>query len=327
MGNSLKIGWLSHHVEGIAPLIGLLDAKAPIAAIITLKDDLLKKRSGAADFGQIAQQHSIPIHHIANVNSDEALEIFRDLALDALFVIGWSQILRPNALDCFPLGCFGAHASLLPANRGSAPINWALIKGERITGNTLMRLSADVDAGDIIAQRTFAISNHDNVATLYAKVADTNLDMLLSLTRELGETDHVVGQRQCAADEALLPRRRPEHGVIDWRWNAPKLYNFVRALTRPYPGAIGRIDGKTYKIWHLSPLPIHAGMAGPGQILGSVPSDLPGQSGLAVACGSGAVLLHEIEDENGRSIADRSLAAIFDEGMAWTLEENSLDIG
>lgn len=321
-----RIGWLSHHVEGVAPLIGLLDAGAPIVAVITLREDLLVQRSGAAGFAGIAAAHGLPLHRISNVNNDASLTLWRDLKLDALFVIGWSQILHAPTLACFPLGCFGAHASLLPANRGSAPINWALIKGEKVTGNTLMRLGTEVDAGDIVAQRAFAISPHDNANSLYAKVADTNLDMLLSVARDIAAGRPVVATRQAHVDAELLPRRRPEHGVIDWRWSAAKLYDFVRALTRPYPGATARVDGASYRVWHVSPLPIDERLSEPGTVIGSVPSDVPGKSAVMIACGTGAVLLHELQDEAGAVISDRALADRFRPGMMWQVEENALDV-
>src|SRR5439155_304057 len=125
--------------------------------------------------------HFIPVH---------LHPYYRDkygYALDAdiVFVIGWSQILHPPTLRLARSGMIGAHASLLPHNRGSAPINWALIRGERHAGNSLLWLAEDVDGGAVIDQTTFCITAYDTCASLYERVAASNRDMLLGLVPRL----------------------------------------------------------------------------------------------------------------------------------------------
>lgn len=308
MPRALRIGWMSHHIEGIKPLKAVLTAGFPVQAIITLQDDLMAKKSGAANFAGIASEHNIPLHHVRNVNDPPSIELLNCLNLDVLFVIGWSQILHPPALRSAKLGCFGAHASLLPANRGSAPVNWALIKGETRTGNTLMRLSEGVDAGDIVAQRTIPISPFDNVAILYDLVAETNCEMVLELLWNLAETKVLQVRPQCNDGSPLLPRRRPEHGMLDWTQPARKVYDFIRALTRPYPGAFSWANGLRTKIWRSALLPVTGRLAEPGVVLGPMVSDSPDACGLAVSCSEGAVVLLEIEAVDGRVWSGRELA-------------------
>lgn len=305
---ALRIGWMSHHVEGLAPLAALLDAGYPIACIITLEQDLLARKSGAADYQELARQASIPLRRIRNVNDPASLDLLAELDLDVLFVIGWSQILRKPALDLIRIGSFGAHASLLPANRGSAPINWALIKGEQRTGNTLMILSPEVDGGDIVAQRAVAITPFDNVATLYEKVGQTNSEMLLELAGQLVSREKILAEPQVQDETPLLARRRPGDGLIDWNQSAVAVYDFVRALTRPYPGAFSYIDGRRYLIWRAARLPLELPLAAAGSILGPVVSDSDDGCGLLVACKSGALTLLEIEDSDGRILSGRELA-------------------
>lgn len=305
---TLRIGWMSHHVEGIAPLKAVLAAGFSIQAIITLQDDLMVKKSGAADFADIAVTLDVPLHHIRSANDPAAVSLLNKLDLDVLFVIGWSQILRPPALGAAKLGCFGAHASLLPANRGSAPINWALIKGETQTGNTLMRLSQGVDEGDIVAQRPIPISVFDNVATLYDRVAETNCEMILELLRTLADGGPLPLRQQLDDGSPLLPRRRPEHGLLDWAQPACNVYDFIRALTRPYPGAFSSADGARAMIWRSALLPVTGPLAEPGTVLGSIVSDSPEACGLVVACSEGAVVLLEIELPVGKVWSGRALA-------------------
>lgn len=305
---TLRIGWMSHHVEGIKPLKAVLAAGFTIEAVVTLQDDLMAKKSGAADFADIAAEHDVPLHHVRNANDPASVELLNGLNLDVLFVIGWSQILHPLALGSAKLGCFGAHASLLPANRGSAPINWALIRGEVQTGNTLMRLSEGVDAGDIVDQRPIPISLFDNVATLYDRVAETNCEMILDLLRGLAGDKPLQAQPQSHDGSPLLPRRRPEHGLLDWAQPAGKVYDFIRALTRPYPGAFSGANGTRKLIWRSALLPLTGCLAEPGTVLGSMVSDRQDACGLVVACSEGAVVVLEIEDVDGKTWSGRELA-------------------
>lgn len=323
-GQILRIGWMSHHLEGVKPLLDLLAAGIPIAGIITLDPDLLAKRSGAAAYDEIAVRHGLALHRIRNVNSPDALALLERLDLDVLFVIGWSQILRKDALSLVKVGCFGAHASLLPANRGSAPINWALIKGEKQTGNSLMKLSVDVDGGDIVAQRAFDITPFDNVAKLYDKVGRSNSEMLLELAKRLVSSQPVQATPQVDNGSPLLPRRRPEHGQIDWQQPAKAVYDFIRALTRPYPGAFSFLDGKRYLVWRSALLPMDAALAPAGTILGPVISDDDTSCGIAVACQRGAIVLHEIERDDGTQYSGQSLAT---EGLSgkWSQGEPCRD--
>ncbi|NGP53787.1 methionyl-tRNA formyltransferase [Thioalkalivibrio sp. XN8] len=304
----LRIGWLSHHVEGVKPLHDLITAGYPIECIITLDAERLAIRSGAANFAEIAVGYGLPCFRVRNINDEETLDLLTRLDLDVLLVIGWSQILGERVLRSTKIGCFGAHASLLPANRGSAPVNWALIRGERYTGNTLIRLAEDVDSGDIVAQRRIEISPFDNVATLYERVAMTNSEMLLELVDTLLSGRRPDYTPQVSDGAPLLPRRRPEDGLIKWEHSAGDVYNFIRALTNPYPGAFSFLEGRKYLVWRAALLPLQQQLGSPGTILGPVYSDLVDASGMLVACGVGGVVLLEIENHDGQRIQGASLA-------------------
>ena len=123
----LNIGWLGYHIEGKLAIDEVLQRGNKISAILTLDQQSKSRRSAVADFLEVSKKYDIPLFEISNINSKEAIDLLLSLNLDILLVIGWSQILSPSVLDCFKIGAIGAHASLLPDNRGSAPINWALI--------------------------------------------------------------------------------------------------------------------------------------------------------------------------------------------------------
>ena len=135
MKSNLKIGWLGFHEEGILALKYLLRNKL-LSVLITLDDNLLKLKSGSLKYQNVIKGINVPIYKIKRINDIEVIDKFKNFKLDILFVIGWGQILNSKALEIPKVGVIGAHASLLPELRGSAPINWALIKGYKETGNT-----------------------------------------------------------------------------------------------------------------------------------------------------------------------------------------------
>jgi len=313
----MRCGWIGNHLEGLPAFEALLDAGAEIVAALTLTPEAAAKRSGSVDYAPLCRSYDVPLHRISDVNSPESLAVLRSLDLDVLFVIGWSQILRLDTLATARIGVVGAHASLLPKNRGSAPINWALIRGERETGNSLLWLADGVDTGAVIDRMAIEITPFDTCATLYERVALTNRDMLLRLWCRLLKGER-PGTPQAHTDEPPLPRRRPADGLLDWRGPSNKVYDFVRALTRPYPGAFGRLGGERWTVWQAALPPLAASpVAEPGTCLGPVVSPIADACGQLVACGQGAVALLEVESEHGLVLKGHELAAADWQGKSW----------
>jgi len=319
--NPMRFGWVGSHMEGLPAFEALLAAGADIAAALTLTAEAAAKRSGAADYEPLCRRGGVPLHRVSDVNSADAIALLRSLDLDVLFVIGWSQILRADALATARLGVVGAHASLLPRNRGSAPINWALIRGERETGNSLLWLADGVDTGAVIDRSAIAITPYDTCATLYERVAVTNRDMLLRLWRRLLNGERPGTPQPADAPDAPLPRRRPADGLLDWHGASHRVYDFVRALTRPYPGAFGHLQGERWTVWQAALPPLDAiPIAEPGTCLGPVVSPADDACGQLVACGQGAVTLLEVESENGRVLRGRALGEADWRGLTWDRE-------
>ena len=314
----MKFGWIGFHVEGVSALRSLLEKQFALDAVITLKPSLAAKRSGTADYHSLCREFGVPLYEVANINDEEALELLRKLALDVVFVIGWSQIVRPEALSLAKVGMIGAHASLLPRNRGRAPINWALINGERVTGNSLIWLAPGVDTGDIIDQTEIHITPYDTCASLYDRVAESNREMILRTIPQLlaGERP---GRPQEVNGHSTLPGRRPEDGLVNWSNESTKLYDFVRALTRPYPGAFSWLGGRRWKIWQCALLPTnHVSGTKPGEVIGPLVSSVDDACGQVVACGTGAVALLELETDEGEIVSGRQLSEQRWNGQVWT---------
>lgn len=302
----MKIGWVGVHAEGIPALEAVCQSDHELVGLVTLQQDKANRRSGSGGYESICQRFHIPIHEVDHINDAASIELLKSWNCDLLVVLGWGQILGAEALDTAKIGVVGAHASELPHNRGSAPINWAIINGETQTGNSLMWLADGVDAGDLIDQRSFPITPFDTCSTLYDHVAESNRDMILDLLSKLAAGDR-PGSPQQHTDEPILPRRRPKDGLINWNSSSQDIYNLVRAVTRPYPGAFGELNGQTYKIWSVAVLPTGRSAATAGTILGSVISPEEKACGVVVATADSAVLILEAEDEGGHVLTGREL--------------------
>ena len=315
----MRVGWIGFHMEGLQALSTLLKQGKKIEAVITLKEEQRAKRSGGIDYTELCKRYEVPLFKVSNINNEESIRLLRKLALDVVFVLGWSQIIKDEVLRIPRLGMIGAHASFLPHNRGSAPINWALIKGEKETGNTLMWLSPGVDTGDIIDQMRFPITPYDTCRSLYERVAETNKEMILKLYPMLVKGEY-FSSPQPQDNKEILPRRKPQHGLVDWSKNAVEVYNFVRALTRPYPGAFSFLGGKKWFIWQSALLPeiVDVSQVISGEVIGSVCSPVANACGQIVKCGSGVLLVLEVEEENGEVIMGRELSNTLWKGLVWS---------
>jgi methionyl-tRNA formyltransferase len=315
----LRIGWIGFHQEGIRALQGLRDAGVPLVAVITLNEPAAAKRCATAEYSDVLEGWNVPLHHVHNINDEQTIQLLSVMNLDLLLVIGWSQILSSAALATARIGAIGAHASLLPHNRGSAPINWAILRGEQTTGNTLIWLADNVDEGQIIDQIEFPISPYDTCETLYQKVAESN-HIMIQRALPMLLAGECPGVPQPPSDEPLLARRRPADGLLDWHQSAVNVYNFIRALTRPYPGAFSFLDGRRWIIQSAALLPGSLECDVPGTVIGSVVSPVAESCGQVVACGSGCMLILEIEADDGSILKGSSLSDCDWTGKVWAHE-------
>jgi methionyl-tRNA formyltransferase len=299
--SGLGIVFVGCVTEGFRSLEHLLRRGERILCIFTLRDDLAAKTSGAMRFDDVAERHGIPLVKVRNINDPEPVERIRALAPDLVLVIGWTQLVKAEILRIPRYGCIGFHASLLPQYRGRAPINWALINGESRTGNTMMLLEEGVDDGDILAQREIPIGFEDTCATLYEKVAETEFDMLdevLPLIRA-GRTPR---RKQDPSRVSVMPKRRPEDGLIDWGKPARRLYDWVRALTHPYPGAFTHLEGRKVFVWKAAFDELAGIVLRPGEITVA-------EGALIAGTGEGLLRLENVQAEGEAELSGAEFAA------------------
>lgn len=272
---------------------------AELVCVVTLPDEMLAQQSGHVDLSAPAQKLGVGLIRTANANSAESLNAIRAYEPDLIVAVGWTRLLSAQLLEIPVHGCVGFHASLLPQGRGRAPVNWAIIHGESLTGNTMMLLDAGVDTGRIVDQRSTAIYVDDTCGTVYGRLAQLGADMLReNLTSLLAGEARAVPQDPQAGTE--LPKRTPKMGIIDWKTSPLEVHNWVRALTQPYPGAYTMLNGRKITVWATAVPEATGHMSGaPGEVLQS------GSEGIVVGAAGGSVLLTEVDGHHELSVGDR----------------------
>lgn len=176
------------------------------------------------------------------------LEALAEWRPDFILVIGWYHMIPKRIRGMAPLGCAGVHASLLPRYRGGAPLVWAMINGARKTGVSLFHLGDGVDDGDIIGQESFEIANTDTIAEVLGKCEEATVALLQHYIPMI-KAGTASRTPQDVSQATVYSQRSPDDGRIDWTWPADKIRRFIRAQTRPYPGAFTEFGGKRIRIW------------------------------------------------------------------------------
>lgn len=304
---SPRIVFIGVHGEAAPPLRHLLASGEGIVGLVTLAPESRSGVSGAVDLGPLAAARGVPVRLVKSVNDPATVAWIRDLRPDLLLVIGWTQLVRDELLSVPALAALGFHASLLPKYRGRAPINWALINGETETGNSLIVLAPGADEGDIVAQRRIPIAPDDDCGTLYEKVAATEIEMLADLLPRLRAGEPLPRTPQDSSRATVMPKRRPEDGLIDWNRPSARLHDWVRALTQPYPGAFTWCSGSKVLVWKTS-IPSAHELPDP-RPAGSLAFDSRGC--LIAATADGWIRLERIQKEGGPEIEGTSAASIF----------------
>jgi methionyl-tRNA formyltransferase len=277
-------------VHEAVPALGvLIDSGAEITEVVTLPAERAASTSGFVNLEPLAHAHGIPLRRCADINSAESVQRVRDLRPDLMVVCGWTRLLSAELLGVPPRGVIGFHASLLPKFRGRAPVNWAILRGEAVTGNTMMLLDAGTDTGDIVDQQTVPITPDDTCATVYAKVGEAGAEML---RRQLPALLAGTAPRrpQGSADGPPLPKRTPGMGITDWNRPARAVHDWIRALTWPYPGAFTFLGERKVMLWAAIPDAAAPQGAAPGEVLGC------DDGGVRVATADGTILLTSASD-------------------------------
>jgi methionyl-tRNA formyltransferase len=183
--------------------------------------------------------------------NDEFRAHLTSLKPDAIVVVGYGRIIPQWMLDLPPLGNINLHASLLPKYRGAAPIQWAIARGETVTGVTTMRIDAGLDTGDILLQREFPIAPDETAETIAPRLAAIGAELTVETMRDL-HTGSIHPRSQNHAQATLAPILKKTDGLADFSLSAGEIFNLVRGF-QPWPGVYTQFRGKNLQIWKARP--------------------------------------------------------------------------
>ena len=295
----MRTVWVSFDTIGRDCLEAAVDVGAEIVGVVTLPGPIDPNRSGQCSFDDVAARLGAVLHETRDVNSDETLAAVGALGAELIFVVGWSQLVRDPFIALASDGVFGMHPTLLPRHRGRAPIPWAILTGLARTGVTLFEIvDGTADSGSIVGQVTLDVAPDETATTLFERIAEAHVDLTRELVpRLLARTAPRIAQDPSRASS--WPKRAPADGIIDWETRARYLYDWVRAQTRPYPGAFTFLGDDKVIVWGARAVDL-ADAAPAGTIVEV------GPEGPVVACGEGGLVLQEIQT-NGELVVGARL--------------------
>ena len=242
----------------------------------------------------LALEKDIPVFQPENFREEETVEQLRSLQPDVVAVVAYGRILPQKVLDIPAKGCINIHASLLPAYRGSAPYQWAVLDGQKKTGVTAMYLCREMDAGDMIDTAETPIGEEETAGELLDRLAVLGAD-LLSKTLSSIEAGTVTATPQEESLATYAPMLDKSMCPIDWNKTAQQIHDHVRGMN-PWPVATTELGGKRFKIYKTKILDETAA-AVPGTVLGLT------KTGLKMACSDGVVEIRVLQAEGGKRMA------------------------
>jgi methionyl-tRNA formyltransferase len=292
----MRVAWVSFDIIGRDCLEAAAACGAEVVAVVTLPGPVDPNRAGQCSFDDVAARLGARLVETRDVNAPETLAELREIRPELIFVVGWSQLVRDEFIALAPGGVFGMHPTLLPRHRGRAPIPWTILSGLARTGVTLFEIpDATADSGPIVGQVEVPVASDETATTLFDRLAAAHVALV---------GDHVPGL--LAGTAPRLPqdprrasawqKRTPADGIIDWDTRAPYLYDWVRAQTRPYPGAFTFLGDTRIVVWRAAPTHLAAGAPAGTVVEGR-------ESGVVVACGEGGLVLEEVEPEGSEVLA------------------------
>lgn len=236
---------------------GILEALVTAGHEVVLavtQPDKPKGRGKAMQFTPVkecALSRGIEVYQPKRVKEAECVEFIRQKEPEIIVVAAFGQILSKEILDMPKYGCINVHASLLPKYRGAAPIQWAVIDGEKVSGVTIMRMDVGLDTGDIIEKAEIELSPQETGGSLFDKLEKLGADLLVR-TMEKIEKGTVTYTKQEESKATHVGMIKKEMGCISWEKPAVELERLIRGLN-PWPSAYTKINGKTLKIWRALP--------------------------------------------------------------------------
>lgn len=295
--SELKIVFMGTPEFAVVSLQKLLDHKIPVVGVVTGPD----KPAGRGlqvqppPVKKLAQQAGLPILQPDKLREPQFIQSLREWQADLFFVVAF-RILPPEVFTLPPLGTINVHAALLPKYRGAAPIQWAIINGERETGVTTFFINAQMDTGEMILQKPIAIGEFETAGELHDRMAGLGADLLIATLEQIA-AGTIQRQPQIGAG-SLAPKITKEMAAIDWKKSAREIFNFTRGMN-PVPGAFTFLQGRHLKIFRTHVVDEDAS----GPAAGAIVQANVKTGELIIQTGGGRLAIDELQIEGKRRMS------------------------
>jgi len=292
--NKMRIIFFGSSDFAVSSLKKLIESKYDILCVVTQPD---KKKGRHLLFDktpvkQLATKHDLKILQPTKLNEAEFIKTLKNLSADIFVVIAYGKILTKEILSMPKIFSINVHGSLLPKYRGAAPINWAIINGEKITGISIIKMNEFMDKGDIILQKSVEIDREDTAITLSSRLAIIGSEVLIDALKMIKERNiNFIVQNDKEA--SCAPKLKREDGLIDWMRDARSIYNQIRGML-PWPGSFTHYSNKLLKVWEAEVLESDTKGVEPGAI-----TDVSKKS-ICVATGKGILGVKALQLESAK---------------------------
>lgn len=285
----------------VASLAALADAGHEICAVVTQPDRPSGRGYKLAPpaVKTAALERGLQVFQPETLKNEALLPLLEQTRPDAVVVAAYGKLLPQYVLGFPPLGCINVHASLLPKYRGAAPINWAVINGERESGVTIMYMEKGLDTGDMLLAVRTPIADDDTAGTLHDRLAALGADALVHALALL-EAGRITPVKQDDSLHTYAPMLSRDDCRLDFRQSAKQVRDRIRGLA-PFPGAFMTLDGRQIKVYEAQFAP---GVGEPGRVLYA-----DKERGLVVACADGALRLDTLQPQGKRRMAAKEYLA------------------
>lgn len=281
----------------VGTLNALIQAGYEVAAVVT-QPDKPKGRGHSIQCTPVKEEavrHGLRVYQPSKVRDPEFIETMRSIKPDVFVVVAFGQIIPKEILNLAPYGCINVHASLLPKYRGAAPIQWAVLDGEKESGVTIMRMDEGLDTGDMMAKAVVQLDPEETSGSLFDKLSQVGAELLVQTLKSVEEGTVVYEKQPKESPTPYAGMIRKEMGRIDWNCSAEKLERLVRGLS-PWPSAYTYLNKKTLKIWKAHVIQEYAD-AEPGTVIRTDKKEI------YVACADRVLCLDEVQLEGKKKMA------------------------
>jgi methionyl-tRNA formyltransferase len=280
----------------------LINNNCSVVYAYIMEEDKHESVKVSKDLKELCVKNRIPSMVCKRIDPGRFSQILK-FKPDVAFVCGWRTLISPLIYRNIPMGCIAAHDSLLPKYRGFAPLNWAVINGEKQTGVTLFKIGDGVvDSGEIFKQKAVEIKGQDTAADVYSRICDVTVGLYKGFIHAM-ERDMLKWHKQDETKATYTCKRIPEDGEIDWTKSSADIFNLIRALSPPYPCAWTRHKDKRVGIEKASLPRTQLNFTGniPGRVV-SISKD-----GVLVLCGAGQIILNRVVMPTGEHIEAKEI--------------------